>query len=131
VQIDILHVPDCPNLGVARSRVQTALERARIEAAVRELEVGSIGAAARTGMPGSPTILVDGTDPFVQAHANPSVACRLYRTEEGLDGAPSVEQLTEAFRAAASRTAGITSSSSRRTTRSRSPSGPGTGAKTK
>lgn len=104
VQIDILHVPDCPNLEVARSRVHTALARARIEAAIRAVEVGSIDAAVGAGMTGSPTILIDGTDPFAQAHADPSVSCRLYRTEQGLDGAPSVEQLTEAVRAAATRT---------------------------
>jgi hypothetical protein len=104
VQIDILHVPDCPNLEVARSRVHAALERARIEAVIREFEVGSIAAAVGTGMSGSPTILIDGSDPFAQVHGSPSVSCRLYRTEQGLDGAPSVEQLTEAVRAAAART---------------------------
>lgn len=104
MQIDILHVPDCPNLEVARSRIHTALERARIEAAIREVEVGSIDAAVRSDMSGSPTILIDGTDPFAQAHGEPSVSCRLFRTEQGLKGAPSVEQLTEAVRAAATRT---------------------------
>ena len=40
------------------------------------------------------TILVDGVDPFADTDpAVPSMACRLYRTDEGVQGAPGVEAL--------------------------------------
>ena len=50
--------------------------------------------ATRWGMSGSPTLLVDGRDPFAQPGAGPAVACRMYRAEDGrLDRAPAVEAL--------------------------------------
>ena len=38
-------------------------------------------------------MLVDGRDPFADPDAPVGLACRLYRTEEGLAGSPTVEQL--------------------------------------
>lgn len=96
MQIDIAHVPECPNLGLASSRVHQALEQTRLEAAVREVEVTSEEAAEALGTPGSPTILIDGRDPF-QSGAAPSLSCRLYSTAAGMQGAPSVADLVEAL----------------------------------
>lgn len=45
-------------------------------------------------MTGSPTVLINGADPFAVAGAAPSVSCRLYRDADArTDGAPSVEAL--------------------------------------
>jgi predicted DsbA family dithiol-disulfide isomerase len=58
--------------------------------------------AARRGMHGSPTILVDGVDPFAEPKQPASVSCRLYRDGDGqVEGAPSVSQLRQAITAAA------------------------------
>ena len=54
--------------------------------------------AATAGMRGSPTILIDGHDPFETPADEPSFSCRLFRTDRGLEGAPSVEDLVEALR---------------------------------
>jgi hypothetical protein len=51
--------------------------------------------AARIGFGGSPTILFDGVDLFADASPGVGYACRLYRTEAGTEGAPSLSQLTE------------------------------------
>jgi len=95
VNIEILHVADCPNLAAARRRVRQALETLGSTAAVREVEVSSAADAVRLGMNGSPTVLVDGRDPF--AGPEPSVACRLYRDGTKVEGAPSVDALVEAL----------------------------------
>jgi hypothetical protein len=42
---------------------------------------------------GSPTILIDGRDPFASDSPPIGYACRVYRTPTGPEGAPSVEQL--------------------------------------
>jgi hypothetical protein len=45
-------------------------------------------------MHGSPTLLIDGRDPFAQPGAQASVSCRLYRGADGrASGAPSVTEL--------------------------------------
>lgn len=53
--------------------------------------------ARRYGMTGSPTLLIDGTDPFGQSGQQPSLSCRLYRDDDGTLGpAPSAAQLRAA-----------------------------------
>ncbi len=99
MQITVLAVPDCPNARVAAGRITAAL--AGRPASVELVEVTGEAEAARLGMTGSPTILLDGVDPFAAAGAVPSVSCRIYRGPAGAaDGAPSVQDLTAALSAA-------------------------------
>ena len=42
---------------------------------------------------GSPTVLVDGRDPFADPAAPVGLSCRVYRTADGLAGSPTVDQL--------------------------------------
>ncbi|MFE5934184.1 organomercurial lyase [Streptomyces sp. NPDC056470] len=96
MRITVLTVPDCPNAPVARERITAALDGR--EAEVELVEVRDEAEAARWGMTGSPTVLVDGVDPFAVPGAPVSVSCRLYRDEEGrADGAPSGEALRNAL----------------------------------
>lgn len=97
MQVDILYVPDCPNLATARSAIEAALAQLGAEVTVQEVEVTSSADAERLGMRGSPTILIDGRDPFAGG-AEASVSCRLYRSQQGLGGAPSVDELVEVLR---------------------------------
>lgn len=93
VQIQILYVPDCPNLPTTSSRLQAALQGSGRRAVVEEIEVASVEDAERVGMHGSPTILIDGHDPFASGD-EVSLSCRLYRRESGAGGSPTVAQLT-------------------------------------
>jgi hypothetical protein len=99
MRITVLAVPDCPNAPVAVGRITAAL--AGRPASVELVEVTGETDAARLGMTGSPTILLDGVDPFAGAGAVPSVSCRIYRGPDGTPkGAPSVQDLTAALSAA-------------------------------
>src|SRR5260370_30128450 len=99
MRITVRAVPDCPNALVAAGRITAAL--AGRPASVELVEVTGEAEAARLGMTGSPTILLDGVDPFAAALAVPSVSCRIYRGPDGAaDGAPSVQNLTAALSAA-------------------------------
>jgi hypothetical protein len=63
-------------------------------------------------MRGSPTLLINGYDPFAVSETVPALACRIYRGEGGrLEGAPAVEALRQALERAgmpASRLADVT-----------------------
>jgi hypothetical protein len=68
---------------------------------VRHHVVSDEREAAETGMHGSPTLLVDGTDPFAAPGEPPSLSCRLYRDAAGQTGpVPSVEELRRVLAAA-------------------------------
>jgi uncharacterized protein (TIGR03083 family) len=55
-------------------------------AAVRRRVVGDEREAAEAGMHGSPTLLVDGADPFAAPGELPSLSCRLHRDASGRTG---------------------------------------------
>ncbi|MER5503617.1 organomercurial lyase [Streptomyces sp. NPDC002561] len=96
MRITVLTVPDCPNDPLAQERIAAALEGRAAE--VELVEVRDEAEAARWGMSGSPTVLLDGVDPFAPAAAAPSVSCRLYRDADGtVSGAPSVAALRQAL----------------------------------
>jgi len=91
----VLAVPDCPNAPVLEQRLATVLEHRAGVSVSREV-ISTEGEAGRWGMRGSPTLLIDGADPFAEPGQPPSMSCRLYRDDDGqLSGAPSVGQLQQ------------------------------------
>lgn len=104
--LEVLHVPDCPNLAQLLERLREVTA-----APVITREVGSEAEAVALGMAGSPTLLVNGTDPFAALDGREcGLSCRLYRDAGGqLVPAPSVSQLREAIAAAGSAPAEVLS----------------------
>jgi hypothetical protein len=97
MRLDILHVPDCPNAAVLETRLAPLLA-GRSDIEVRWHVVKAEDDAVRLGMTGSPTLLVDGADPFARPGQEPAISCRLYPDEQGRPGpAPSPRQLSEAL----------------------------------
>ncbi|MGW3353420.1 hypothetical protein ACWDA3_59915 [Nonomuraea rubra] len=84
VEIELLVVPDCPNQQLAAERLRQTLGEAGLHATgFTTRMIADQAEAERTGFTGSPTILLDGRDPFAEPGATPSLACRLYRTPDG------------------------------------------------
>lgn len=97
MELTLLTVPACPNATAFEERLATALA-GRPDTAVRRREVADEREAAEAGMHGSPTLLIDGVDPFAAPGQPPSLSCRLYRDATGrTEGAPSVEALRRAL----------------------------------
>jgi hypothetical protein len=65
------------------------IERERVESPERAQEID---------FRGSPTVLIDGADPFLDQSAPIGLSCRLYRTEGVTEGAPSLAQLRAVLR---------------------------------
>jgi 2-hydroxychromene-2-carboxylate isomerase len=99
VEIDLLYVPDCSNRILARDVLERALARTGRTAVIRERAIGSVEEAERLGMRGSPTFLIDGRDAFPGGDGLAAWSCRLYATDSGLRGIPTLEQLIEALMA--------------------------------
>jgi hypothetical protein len=96
MHLTVLAVPDCPNAPVLAERLAAALAGRDGVSVSREVISGE-SEAVRWGMHGSPTLLIDGTDPFAEPGQRPSLSCRLYRDADGrASGAPSVTQLRQA-----------------------------------
>src|SRR5205809_7203260 len=94
VQVTVQYVDDCVNWRTVAERLRAVLdETGRADVAITYERVTTPADAERLGFVGSPTVLVDGRDPFAVPGASAGLACRLYRTPDGLAGAPTVEQL--------------------------------------
>jgi hypothetical protein len=98
--ITILHTPGCPNVALVRQRLADALARLSGPAPrVLVEEVADADEASRRNFHGSPAVLIDGVDLFTTAGTPPAFACRIYRSETGSEGAPSVDQIVAALTA--------------------------------
>ncbi|WP_028478192.1 hypothetical protein [Nocardia sp. CNY236] len=99
--IEILVVPDCPHQRLAEQQLSRALTDLGLAATdFTTRVVADLAEAARLGFTGSPTILIDGCDPFAEPGDMVSFTCRLYRTPSGLEGAPGRDQLRRILREA-------------------------------
>ena len=98
MQVKILYFRGCPNWRKAAERTRTVLnELGRADAALELVDVHGIADLPRDWA-GSPTVLVDGRDPFANGDLPASRdACRIYRTAAGLEGAPSLDELRSAL----------------------------------
>jgi hypothetical protein len=97
MELTVLTVPDCPNAAVLEERLAAVLAD-HPGAVVRRRQVANEQEAAETGMAGSPTLLINGTDPFAVPGQAPGLSCRLYRDAAGgLAGAPSIQDLRRAL----------------------------------
>ncbi len=100
MELVLLTVPACPNAAAFEERLATVLAE-HPGAAVHRRVIADEREAAQAGMHGSPTLLVNGADPFATPGQPPSLSCRLYRDASGRTGsAPSVQALRQALAAA-------------------------------
>lgn len=92
MEIVLQYFDGCPNWKVAEERLGViAAERPDITV-TRQL-VGTLDEAERVGFRGSPSILIDGSDPFADPDAGVGLACRIFQTPHGPAGAPTLQQL--------------------------------------
>jgi hypothetical protein len=94
VHVTVLHVQDCPNVAPLLKGLHEVLRGTPTTLTARV--VASLTEAVELGMHGSPTLLVDGRDPFA-GPPEASLSCRLYPTDDGLRGMPTVAQLRSAL----------------------------------
>lgn len=92
MKITLQYFDGCPNWEVLDRRIAETLD-GRSDVLVVHQRIETAEDAARVGFHGSPTMLVDGVDPFADEHAPVGLACRVFRTPDGLAGSPTVDQL--------------------------------------
>ena len=98
MRVELLYFDGCPNWTVAEQRLGEALEALdRSDVVVERRRVETPEQAEELRFVGSPTILIDGTDPFASGTEQVGLACRLYVTSTGLGGSPEAAQLLEAL----------------------------------
>lgn len=96
MRIELLYFDGCPSWKIADDRLRQVLtELGRDGAGVERHQVETPEQAEELGFTGSPTIRIDGVDPFANGREQIGLACRIYDTPTGLRGIPDTGQLRE------------------------------------
>lgn len=96
-EIKIRYFDGCPSWKITEERLREVLRSSGTDVSIVLERVGSDDEARALRFAGSPTVLLDGVDPFATGQTVFGLACRVYRTEAGLEGSPSVDQLRKAL----------------------------------
>jgi hypothetical protein len=86
----------CPNWETTKAHLESLNEQG-YGLTLEYQRIGSPEAAEEHGFRGSPTVLIEGVDPFADPDAPVGLSCRMYVTESGLAGTPSIGQLERAL----------------------------------
>jgi hypothetical protein len=100
VKVQILYFDGCPNWTIAEERLRDALELSGESSAIERCIIDNQEAAERLEFAGSPSILLNGRDPFRSAPGNFGLTCRVYMTSDGPSGSPALNQLISAIKEA-------------------------------
>jgi hypothetical protein len=101
VDVELLVVPECPHEHDAAVLLRTALDDVGlVSTGFRTTVVASPHEAQQRGFIGSPTILLDGADPFAEPDRAPGLACRVYPNLTGLAGVPALRELRRVLKRA-------------------------------
>lgn len=93
MDVQLLYFDGCPNWRETDERLHEAITAAGLSVRPTYVKVETPEDAERLSFRGSPTVLVNGADPFADASAPVGLSCRVFLTPDGLRGAPTVEQL--------------------------------------
>ena len=99
MKIQLLYFDGCPHWRVLEERLRQALDLLDISETIDHCQVESQSGAERLRFAGSPSILLNGTDPFGSPISTIGLTCRVYLTPDGPSGSPTLDQLVGSLRA--------------------------------
>lgn len=93
MKVQLLHFEGCPSWQTTASDLSALT--AEFDFSWESVLVDADSDLAALGFRGSPTILVNGVDPFADDSQPFAFACRVYASPRGLVGSPTREQLRD------------------------------------
>ena len=96
MNVTLLYFDDCPNWLVVDGHLR-ALALEHPEMSIERRILNTVEEAETTRFRGSPSIIVDGVDPFADADVPVGLSCRIYQTPGGPSGTPTLDQLRSAI----------------------------------
>jgi hypothetical protein len=104
MDVELLVVSDCPYENAAAQLLRRALVDVGLtDTHFRTAVITSQAEAERRHFAGSPTFLLDGSDPFAALGQPAGLSCRVYRSAEGSSAIPTLRDLRQALKRVADR----------------------------
>ncbi len=92
MDVTLLYFEDCPNWQTVEGHLEL-LAREMPDLRLSRHLVDTAEEAERVGFAGSPSVLIDGIDPFAEPTSPAGLSCRMYQTPAGPAGSPTLDQL--------------------------------------
>jgi hypothetical protein len=96
MDVTLQYFDDCPNWRVAEQHL-SRLAREFDGLHVEHQLIATVEDAEHHRFRGSPSILINGVDPFARPEDPFGLSCRMYTTPDGPAGSPTMDQLREAL----------------------------------
>jgi hypothetical protein len=97
MEVALLYFDGCPNHHNAEAQLRRVLDELAWGGSLVRINVDSIESAEKLRFRGSPTIHINGVDPFADPDAPVGLTCRLYPTGVGYQATPPVDELRAAL----------------------------------
>ena len=97
MNVTLQYFDSCLHWKTADQRLKDVISNHELNVDLSYQLVVSPEEAESYGFHGSPSILIDGVDPFATDDTQVGYACRVYPTDAGHVGSPSVEQIAAAL----------------------------------
>ena len=98
-RITLLYFDGCPHWRLAEQRLGRALAEIGMSPdLIEKRRITTEREAEEAGFRGSPTIQLNGRDPFEHEAGTTGMACRMYGTAGGREGAPALVDLVQALK---------------------------------
>lgn len=91
LEVTLLYFDGCPSWEVTDRMLRQLAQERGFGLTRRAVETAE--AAEELSFRGSPTILVDGRDPFARGDEPVGLSCRIFQTPAGPAGSPTLDQL--------------------------------------
>jgi hypothetical protein len=99
MNVELLWWAGCPSTNVVHSQLAVIMSDIGYDGTeIHMREITSIEQAVAEHFLGSPTIRLNGVDPFATDHVPPSLSCRIYHLRDGrVSPTPDPDELREAL----------------------------------
>jgi hypothetical protein len=97
MDVSLLYFDGCPNRHATLTLLESLLAEEAWDGTIDLVNVDSPERAEELRFRGSPTVLIDGVDPFLDTEAPVGLSCRIYPTDEGYRGTPPEPELRVAI----------------------------------
>lgn len=95
MEINLLYFEGCPSWKKALANLQIASMKVNLDMRIKLIDVKSAQEATNVKFLGSPSFQINGQDLWPEARQSYLMNCRVYKTNEGLKGWPTIEMLRQ------------------------------------
>lgn len=98
MKIELLYFADCPSWKLGLENLKAALTAEKVDENIELIQVETDEKATTEKFLGSPSFRINGQDLWPEDRSAYHLGCRIYKTDNGMRGVPTIEMLRDKIR---------------------------------